>query len=222
MFSCYSHTNSSPPLTSRLRSASIVLGSALLLSACSTQSLQDNTKTQSAKPSAEMVAKALNLSGHLEGGFYRRTYQADDYATLSTEKGERFILTSIFYMLTRESPIGHFHLNKSDIVHYYHIGDPIRYTLIYPDGKLEQVIMGSDVSKGELLQLTVKGGIWKSSELLPGDYGYGLISEAVAPGFDYADMILGTNVLLKDKFPQHWHIMEPLIQEQAIKHPTTR
>ncbi|MDF3013855.1 MAG: cupin [Cellvibrio sp.] len=165
------------------------------------------------KPSAEEVAKALNLSGHLEGGFFRRTYQADDYAKLSTDKGERFILTSIFYMLTSQSPIGHFHLNISDIVHYYHLGDPIRYTLIYPDGKLEQVIMGSDVTKGELLQLTVKGDIWKSSELLDGEHGYGLISEAVSPGFDYADMTLGTNELLKGKFPQHWGLVERLIKQ---------
>ena len=165
------------------------------------------------KPGAEDVAKALNLSGHLEGGFFRRTYQADDYAKLSTNKGERFILTSIFYMLTSQSPIGHFHLNKSDIVHYYHMGDPIRYTLIYPDGKLEQVIMGSDVAKGELLQLTVKGGIWKSSELLNGENGYGLISEAVAPGFDYADMTLGTNEVLRKKFPQHWELVERLIKQ---------
>jgi len=172
---------------------------------------------QTNKPSAEQVAKALNLSGHLEGGFFRRTYQADDYAKLSTDKGERFILTSIFYMLTSQSPIGHFHLNKSDIVHYYHLGDPIRYTMIDADGKMEQVIMGSDVSKGELLQLTVKGGVWKASELLPGEHGYGLISEAVSPGFDYADMILGTNDLLQAKFPQHWKLMEPLIQTQAVK-----
>lgn len=177
------------------------------------QNASANNTMNTTKPSAEDVAKALNLSGHLEGGFFRRTYQADDYAKLSTDKGERFILTSIFYMLTSQSPIGHFHLNKSDIVHYYHMGDPIRYTLIYPDGKLEQVIMGSDVTKGELLQLTVKGGIWKSSELLDGEHGYGLISEAVSPGFDYADMTLGTNELLQEKFPQHWGLVERLIKQ---------
>jgi predicted cupin superfamily sugar epimerase len=195
----------------------IALMCVFLLSSCTTVPEQEKSVSQMNKPSAEQVAKALNLSGHLEGGFFRRTYQADDYAKLTTAKGERFILTSIFYMLTSQSPIGHFHLNKSDIVHYYHLGDPIRYTLIYPDGKVEQVIMGSDVTNGELLQLTVKGDIWKASELLTGEHGYGLISEAVSPGFDYADMTLGTNELLQAKFPQHWKLMEPLIQQQAIK-----
>ena len=191
----------------------VAFNGVLLLSSCATPTIQEKPVSQTIKPSAEQVAKALNLSGHVEGGFFRRTYQADDHAKVSTEKGERFILTSIFYMLTSQSPIGHFHLNKSDIVHYYHMGDPIRYTLIYPDGKLEQVIMGSDVTKGELLQLTVKGGIWKSSELLTGDHGYGLISEAVSPGFDYADMTLGTNELLQEKFPQHWELIERLIKQ---------
>jgi predicted cupin superfamily sugar epimerase len=195
----------------------IALMCVFLLSSCIIVPEQEKSVSQMNKPSAEQVAKALNLSGHLEGGFFRRTYQADDYAKLTTAKGERFILTSIFYMLTSQSPIGHFHLNKSDIVHYYHLGDPIRYTLIYPDGKVEQVIMGGDVTNGELLQLTVKGDIWKASELLPGEHGYGLISEAVSPGFDYADMTLGTNELLQAKFPQHWKLMEPLIQQQAIK-----
>lgn len=203
--------------TRRLPHLFITATLCFLLACSSTSTTQQNASANNSmnttKPSAEDVAKALNLSGHLEGGFFRRTYQADDYAKLSTDKGERFILTSIFYMLTRQSPIGHFHLNKSDIVHYYHLGDPIRYTLIYPDGKLEQVIMGSDVTKGELLQLTVKGGIWKSSELLDGEHGYGLISEAVSPGFDYADMTLGTNELLQKKFPQHWGLVGRLIKQ---------
>lgn len=154
-------------------------------------------------PTTEQVALALNLSGHVEGGYYRRTYQADHRELISTSGGDRYLMTSIYYMLTKQSPIGHFHKNKSDIMHYYHLGDPVRYTLIYPDGKLETIIMGSDVTHGQVLQLMVKGGIWKASELLNSDYGYGLISEAVSPGFDFADMTLGEKEKLTEEFPQH-------------------
>src|SRR5690554_4665548 len=76
-------------------------------------------------PTAEMVATALNLSSHVEGGYYRRSYQADHRDLVNTQSGERFLMTSIYYMLTTQSPVGHFHLNKSDIMHYYHLGDPI-------------------------------------------------------------------------------------------------
>jgi predicted cupin superfamily sugar epimerase len=74
-------------------------------------------------------------------------------------------MTSIYYLLTREGPIGHFHRNRSDIVHYFQLGDPIEYTLIHPDGALETVTMGPDPRRGQVLQLTVPGGIWKASRL---------------------------------------------------------
>lgn len=154
-------------------------------------------------PSAEQIAKALGLEGHVEGGFFRRTYQADHRELLNVDGGKRYLMTSIFYMLTKQSPVGHWHVNKSDIIHYYHLGDPVEYSLIYPDGRLETVRMGSDVFSGEKLQLTVKGGVWKSSQLIDQGVGYGLISEAVSPGFDYKDMTLGEAKKLTNLFPQH-------------------
>lgn len=152
---------------------------------------------------AEQVAESLQLSGHLEGGYYRRTYESTHLDKLETDGGQRFAMTSIFYMLTKESPIGHWHLNKSSIMHYYHLGDPMRYYLIYPDGRSETVVMGSDVANGQLLQLHVPGNVWKGTELLTGEKGFGLISEAVVPGFDYADMTLGKFDELVKKYPQH-------------------
>ena len=175
------------------------------LSACS------EIKTRHTSP-ADQVAKALNLSGHIEGGYYKRTYQADHRNFLETKNGERFLMTSIYYMLTSESPIGHWHLNKSDIMHYYHLGNPIEYNLIHPDGSLEKVIMGADVMAGQKLQLMVKGGIWKSSRLLNGSYDYGLISEAVSPGFDFADMTIGEEAYLQHQFPQHKKLIEQYSQ----------
>lgn len=151
---------------------------------------------------ADVIA-ALNLELHTEGGFYRRTFQSDHLAMLETERGQRYVMTSIYYLLTKESPIGHFHLNQSDIVHYYHLGDAIQYSLIFPDGTLKTVVMGSDILAGQTLQLHVPGGVWKASQLTDGLAGYGLISEAVSPGFDYADMALGNLQKLGEQFPEH-------------------
>lgn len=182
----------------------------------------DQSKTESLSPindtsemnektsAAQAIAKALDLEGHIEGGFFRRTYQADHRDSLETENGERFLLTSIFYMLTEQSPIGHWHLNQSDIVHYFHLGDPVEYLLLHQDGRLEKYVMGADVLNGQHLQLTVKGGIWKSSRLLTGSSGFGLISEAVSPGFDFEDMTLGNTDDLLKQFPQHENIIRAL------------
>jgi predicted cupin superfamily sugar epimerase len=163
---------------------------------------------QTSLPSAATIARALQLENHVEGGYFRRTYQADHCAPVTTDGGDRYLMTSIYYMLTSESPVGHWHQNHSDILHFFHLGDPLRYSLIHPDGTLEQVVLGPDVAAGQQLQLLVRGGIWKSSQLLSGDAGYGLISEAVSPGFDYNDMTIGRADELSAQFPQHRNLIE--------------
>lgn len=178
------------------------------LAAC--QAPADRGEKSMTTPSAETVIRVLDLEQHVEGGYYRRTFQADDREPIMTRDGERYLMTSIHYLLTDASPVGHFHLNRSDIVHYYHLGDPIEYFLLHSDGELERVVMGPDVAEGQRLQLTVRGGIWKASRLLPGAHGYGLISEAVSPGFDFADMTLGEQAELTGKFPQHGALIEAL------------
>jgi predicted cupin superfamily sugar epimerase len=162
---------------------------------------------------AGALITALDLEPHTEGGFYRRTFQSDRHAVIETDNGPRYLMTSIYYLLTNESPIGHFHLNQSDIVHYYHLGDAIQYSLIFPDGTLKTVMMGNDIIAGQKLQLHVPGGVWKASRLMDGLSGYGLISEAVSPGFDYADMALGDRRELSEQFPEHSQLIGALTQE---------
>ncbi|MEM0955530.1 MAG: cupin domain-containing protein [Pseudomonadota bacterium] len=159
-----------------------------------------------AMPNAETLIRTLGLEAHLEGGYYRRIFQADHRDKIDTQQGERFTLTSIHYLLTADSPVGHWHLNRSDIVHYFHLGAPITYYLIHPDGRLETVVMGPDPAQGHQLALAVTGGTWKASHLPSG--GYGLISEAVAPGFEYEDMTLGTRDSLVEMFPEHADVIK--------------
>ncbi|MGO4893466.1 cupin domain-containing protein [Flavobacterium sp. W21_SRS_FM6] len=161
--------------------------------------------------STEELVKALNLEDHVEGGFFRQTFKAEHRPMIKTEAGPRVTMTSIYYLLSAESPIGHFHMNQSDIMHYFHMGDPITYTLIHPDGHLETIVMGSDPNKGQVMQMMVKGGIWKASNIpTDGEYGYGLIGEAVAPGFEYSDMQLGDKAALSAQFPQHKQLINQL------------
>jgi predicted cupin superfamily sugar epimerase len=163
---------------------------------------------------AKQLAKALNLEAHVEGGYFRQTFKADHRPTIATENGDRVTMTSIYYLLSAESPIGHFHMNQSDIMHYFHVGDPITYYMIIADGSLQKAILGPDPTKGHKMQLMVKGGTWKASKTpTDGKYGYGLIGEAVAPGFEYADMQLGKKAMLLKQFPKHIHLIEELSRE---------
>lgn len=152
-------------------------------------------------PDRNTVIEQLGLESHVEGGYFRRTFQADQRDKIDQGDGPRFTMTSIFYLLTRDSPVGHWHLNRSDIIHYYHLGAPVHYYLIHSDGRLETAVLGPDLAAGQQLQLAVRGGTWKASHLPAGDYG--LISEAVSPGFEYEDMRLGDKTELLALFPQH-------------------
>lgn len=150
----------------------------------------------------------LGLEPHPEGGYYRRSFQADHRDSIESAAGERYTLTSIYYLLTDDAPIGHWHCNASDILHYFHLGQPLEYFMIHPDGQLETAVLGPELAAGQQLQLAVKGGVWKASRLLAGDYG--LISEAVSPGFDAADMQLGRRDELLARFPQHQNLIAAL------------
>jgi predicted cupin superfamily sugar epimerase len=144
------------------------------------------------------VIRALQLEPHVEGGYFRRTYCAE--RQVDTASQPRALMTSIFYLLTDDAPCGRLHRNRSDILHFWHAGGALRYWLIDPDGALHSVDLGPDLAAGEYLQLLVPGGWWKASELLRGEFG--LLSEAVSPGFDFADMTLANHKQLATDWPQ--------------------
>ena len=173
-------------------------------------SLANGQSNATDRLTAEAVVHQLKLVEHVEGGFFSRTYAAD-YRLLTPAGDDRRSMSSIFYLLAAQSPIGHFHLNRSDIVHYFHMGDPITYYLLHPDGELKTAVMGNNLSAGEVLQLTVPGGVWKASQIpIDGEHGFGLISEAVSPGFEYSDMTLGYQSKMIAQFPQHRELLERL------------
>ncbi|MEU3071521.1 cupin domain-containing protein [Streptomyces sp. NPDC006906] len=89
---------------------------------------------------------------------------------------------------------------SSDILHFHHHGEAITYHLLHPDGRHRTAVLGQDPTRDQVLTLAVPGGVWKASHLTQGDHG--LISEAVAPGFDYTDMALGHEDHLLERFPE--------------------
>lgn len=143
-------------------------------------------------PAVQSTIAALNLTPHIEGGYYALTDLAPtsipspyppvplSEATLAATGGprpgfdpkQRLLSSTIFYHLTPRRPQGSFHANRSRIVHTLHRGRG-RYVLIHPDddggGRLETFVVGQAVEKGERLQWVVEGGVYKASFLLPDD-----------------------------------------------------
>jgi predicted cupin superfamily sugar epimerase len=163
--------------------------------------------------SAEHWIRTLHLHQHVEGGWYSETYRSTDEMATQRQGSSRNVMTSIYYMLTRERPTDYLHRNRSDIVHYFHAGSPITYLVVTPEGELHRHRLGLDGARGETPQLIVPAGHWKTARLEEGEYG--LIGEAVAPGFDYRDMTLATPAAFQEEHPHLFGRLLPYIKAAA-------
>ena len=121
----------------------------------------------------------LGLELHPEGGYFKRIYTSQ--RCHQTMHGERALVTSIYYLLDSEQPLGRLHRNRSDILHFFLDGGPVNYVLLGADGVLKRERMDA-----ERRFLAVPCNCWKASSLAEGST-HALVAEVVAPGFDYQD-----------------------------------
>ena len=154
--------------------------------------------------------EALSLVEHVEGGYFSEIYRSAETMSTPREGGDRSVMTSIYYLLTDDRPIDHLHQNQSDIMHYFQAGSPITYILVDLEGRLQKVKLGLDVRQGEMPQLLVPSGYWKAAVLEAGEYG--LLGEAVAPGFDYRDMTIAKAEDIRAQFPTLWDELAPYVR----------
>ena len=151
--------------------------------------------------------KELNLEAHPEGGFYLRTEESEE--TITRQNKTRKLYTSIYFVLTEESP-SHFHQLTADEIWYYHDGEPLTVHCIYEDGTYEAVKVGKDTQKGERPHFNVPAGTIFGSTV---EKDYSLVSCVVVPGFDFEDFKLFTKEELLKDYPEHEEIITRLTIE---------
>jgi len=147
---------------------------------------------------------------HPEGGYYSEIYSSGMMIETDRVGQQRSAMTSIYYLLTDDSPIDYFHINKSDIMHYFHGGSPVTYLLIPPNGTLQKCKLGLNLANGEKPQLLVPAGYWKVAVLEAGEFG--LLGEGVAPVFDFRDMEIAQSEDVGQRCPGIWDELAPYIK----------
>lgn len=151
------------------------------------------------------IIEKLQLLPHPEGGFYKETYRSA--ADIRMEGNVRQMCTSIYYMLEDDNR-SHFHRIKSDELWFFHLGEPLEIITLN-NGRVETILLGSAIEKGELLQAVIPAGIWFGSRI-KSQKGFVLVSCTVAPGFDFADFELAKREDLLKEYPQFEELVKEL------------
>jgi predicted cupin superfamily sugar epimerase len=149
------------------------------------------------------LVRALGLTPHPEGGYYREMYRAR--AQVETPRGPRSAGTAIYYLLPR-GEFSAWHQVASDEVWHFYDGAPLTLYLLGAQG-LEAVTLGREVSQGERPQVVVPAGVLQAA-VPRGDYT--LVGCTVAPGFDFADWELPSRDTLVARHPEHAELFRQL------------
>jgi predicted cupin superfamily sugar epimerase len=142
---------------------------------------------------ADDIIKALNLIPHPEGGYYRESYRSNlqlPADALPVHRSQRAASTAIYYLLTADT-FSAMHRVASDELFHFYAGDAVEMLLLYPDGRGERTMIGSDLQVGQRPQICVPAGTWQGCRLIPGG-AFALMGCTVAPGFDFADFTMAS------------------------------
>jgi uncharacterized protein len=138
------------------------------------------------------VIRLLDLKPHPEGGYFRETFRdARQVRDARHVDGGRAASTAIYFLLTRGER-SHWHRVDAVETWHWHAGAPLKLELARPGGRIETVMLGSDLVAGDRPQAVVPARTWQAAQSL-GDWT--LCGCTVAPGFDFKGFELA---------PAHW------------------
>ena len=124
-----------------------------------------------------VLADALELEPHPEGGWYAETWRHD------AGDGGRPSGTAIYYLLAAGQR-SHWHrVDAAEIWHFY-AGDPLALSISDTDaGPTRTLLLGPDLAAGQVPQGIVPEGAWQAAE--PAG-AWTLVGCTVSPGFSFA------------------------------------
>lgn len=141
----------------------------------------------------------------IEGTFFKQTYKSPIMDAQNIP-----ISTSMIGMYCH-SPLSFscFHRLTQDEVWHFYFGDPLVLYLLYENGNVEEVIMGQDFEKGQVLQYTVPAGVWQAGCTI--DEGeFSVFGCTLSPGFTSSCFEAGLYENLINQFPSQQKLLERL------------
>src|SRR5882757_8623258 len=113
------------------------------------------------KPSADYWINKLQLTRHIEGGSYIRSYCSavtiPQYQLSQDFKGPRPVATAIYFLLEKDQFSAMHRIASDELWHFYY-GDPLIVYEIDAAGNLTAHLLGNNPENNECFQCTVKAG----------------------------------------------------------------
>lgn len=119
------------------------------------------------------------------------------------------LLASTMYGLYCKEPKSYsdFHKLSHEEIWTFLEGDPFTLYLLYEDGSVDTITLGSDLASGQLLQYTVPVGVMQAGCLNPGGE-YALYSCTVVPAFDWQCFTMVSTEEIMQKYGEKQEIKD--------------
>lgn len=152
------------------------------------------------------------LRAHPEGGWYREVFRS--HAEVQTLAGRRAASTAILFALGA-AEFSAWHRVRHDEVWHHHEGGPLTLWTLEESGCLSSVQLGG--ASGAPLGV-VPGGVWQAARA-SNDV---LVSCTVAPGFDFSDFELASDLGDLPACPEHAEKVRSMIRRSVCVPPSGR
>lgn len=144
------------------------------------------------------------MGPHPEGGYVHQFH--DSAVPVILENGESRTAVNNIYYLVPETTVNKVHrIINGDESWTLCSGGAYEMTLLSkrPDGTphVETVVLGKNLSRGEVHSITVPQGTWMTGKPVDGTFSF--VAIAAQPGFTMNDFEAGTRSILSQEFPAH-------------------
>jgi predicted cupin superfamily sugar epimerase len=149
------------------------------------------------------IIDLLGLQPHPTCGFFRETYRSDLRVPANTfgrgYEGDRALGGVLYFLVTPEAPV-RLHRIRSDQMYHHYLGDPLEVLLLYPDGKSEVRLVGSELAAGMRPQMLVPGATFHAARL-PSGGKFSLLGTSVWLRAEPSDVEIGHPERLAAAYP---------------------
>ena len=138
----------------------------------------------------------------VEGTFFKQTYRS----SILNDEGAPLSTAMIGMYCNSPLSFSSFHKLTQDETWHFYFGDPLTIYLLHENGTFEEITLGSNFEKGELIQFTVPAGVWQAGCTKEGGQ-FSVFGCTLSPGFTSSCFEAATAAYLIEKFPNQKDII---------------